>query len=81
MWSANLRSSRSTAKPVPTLQLLQWQSMSCKRSSWKRKQQHCVPKRAIRARVKLSTWPKPLDDEFSGSTLAAFRAVAEALAG
>jgi CubicO group peptidase (beta-lactamase class C family) len=31
--------------------------------------------------VKLSTWPKPLDDEFSGSTLAAFRAVAEALAG
>jgi CubicO group peptidase (beta-lactamase class C family) len=29
--------------------------------------------------VKLSTWPTPLDDEFSGNTLAAFRAVAEAL--
>jgi CubicO group peptidase (beta-lactamase class C family) len=31
--------------------------------------------------VKLSTWPTPLDDERSGSTLAAFRAVATALAG
>jgi CubicO group peptidase (beta-lactamase class C family) len=31
--------------------------------------------------VKLSTWPTPLDDDFSDSTIAAFRAIAEALAG
>ncbi len=31
--------------------------------------------------VKLSTWPTPEDDDRSGSTLAAFRAIAESLAG
>jgi CubicO group peptidase (beta-lactamase class C family) len=31
--------------------------------------------------VKLSTWPTPLDDDFHAETIAALRAIAEALAG